>query len=711
MNLNYCTTFLFTALIFTMGSAQDVVQKIDSTSINWLNEVVVTGQLNKKSIDRSVFEVKVITQEMIQKMAGNTLADILNQSLNITIQPNASTGKSTVQLFGLDGQYFKILIDNIPLINDEGLGNNTDLTQINLDAIEQVEIVEGSMGVQYGANAVSGVINIITKKNAAHTWEITPYVQEETIGDEYDFFDRGRHIQSLSVGHNLSNSWYVNAGVTRNDFTGYLNGKQGEYYNQNDGNRGYAWLPKQQLTGKALIRFNAKNFQAFYRFEIFNEEVERYDSIVRENYNASTQTSNPTATDEIFNSNRLYHHLNASGRLLNRLNYDISLSHQQQRRNIEQYNYRIDSREKFDVVEQEYESRKGLYSRGTITNFTNLKAVDFQLGYELSNINGYASPLAGTFDGKPIDRRLESYDFFTSAEITLGKKFAFRPGSRVLFSSQFKPQAAFSLSSRYLFNNGYQLRAVVGSAPRNPNYDELFTYFVDVNHDLRGNSSLRPEKGFSTFLNLKKQFWANSDATQINSKLSAWYLNVDDRIEVTVVNNSPLAYQYNNIDQFKTWGTSFTNTITHKNLQLNLGFSFSGQSKVLLSDQNFNDDYLYAIQLNTNLSYTLPKISTIISLYYKYNGPQYQFQLDTQGDESNFVRTKQDGYGWLDTSIKKSFLQHKLQCTLGARNLLDVTRVNTQTVANQGVHASANQGLLLGYGRSYFIKLLYNLNF
>src|SRR5690606_17020729 len=75
---------------------------------------------------KSVFEVKVISQETIKLLAGNTLADVLNQSLNINIQPNPSSGKSNVKLFGLDGQYFKILVDNIPLINDEGLGNNTD---------------------------------------------------------------------------------------------------------------------------------------------------------------------------------------------------------------------------------------------------------------------------------------------------------------------------------------------------------------------------------------------------------------------------------------------------------------------------------------------------------------------------------------------------------------------------------------------------------
>ena len=140
------------------------LQQLDSLVANKLEEVVITGQINPQSISNSIVEVKVITREDIERQAGNTLADVLNTSLNISISPNTSTGKSGVSLFGLDSQYFKVLIDNIPIINEEGLGNNTDLTLINLDDIKRIEIVEGAMGVQYGSNAVSGIINIITKK-------------------------------------------------------------------------------------------------------------------------------------------------------------------------------------------------------------------------------------------------------------------------------------------------------------------------------------------------------------------------------------------------------------------------------------------------------------------------------------------------------------------------------------------------------------------
>ena len=712
MSLNKNNVLIYFSFFFSLaGFAQETRSMAkDSMALQKLNEVVVTGQINKQSVDKSVFEVKVISKETISRLAGNNLADVLNQSLNISVEPNPSTGKSSVQLFGLDGQYFKILVDNIPLINDEGLGNNTDLTQINLDDIEQVEIVEGSMGVQYGSNAVSGIINIITRKDSDYKWEVTPYVQEETIGNEYDVFERGRHIQSLTVGHRFSDKWYVNGNVTHNDFTGYHNEREGKYHALNDGKRGHEWLPKLQYSGKGLVNYTGKNFKSFYRMEYFNERVERYDSLVRENFNSATQTSNPTATDEIFTSERFYNHLNLSGKVFNTINYDISASYQQQKRNVAQYNYRINAREKFDVDSQEYESRKGIYSRGTFNDFLKSENISFQLGYELSNINGYSSALAGTFDGDNIERRLEAYDAFATAEIALSKRFSFRPGTRAMFSSQFKTQMAHSFTAKYNFDKGYQLRAVLGTSPRNPNFDELFTYFVDVNHDVQGNTTLKPERGVSTFLHLKKNFFSEDLSWRLSSKISAWYLNVDDRIELTVVNESPLAFQYNNIDIYRTWGASFTNKVAYGDFQLDLGLSFSGESKVLNSQDTFNDDYLYALQLSSNLGYQIPKIDATVSLFFKYNGPQYQFILDTDQDNSTFIRAKQDGYGWMDGSIKKTFMGDKLHLTLGVRNLLDVTRINTQSVSGSGVHSAPNTGLLIGYGRSFFIKLLYNLN-
>lgn len=677
-----------------------------------LDEVVITGQYQAQSVRKSVYQVKVISRADIDRQAGNNLADLLNQSLNFNIVPNAASGKSFVSLFGLDAQYFKILIDNIPVINDEGLGNNTDLTQINLDDVQQIEIVEGSMGVEYGANAVSGIINIITKKNSQYKWEITPIIQEETAGDEYSLFSRGRHIQSLKVGHNFNSRLYANAMVTTNYFKGYLNDKQGKNHVYNDSLRGYEWNPKNQVNAKAFVAYNLENHRLFYKFEYFNETVNSYSPDVAENLDPATGTTNPIVFDDnIFTSNRYFNHLNATGKF-SFMNYDVSVSYQQQTRDIETFQYLIRQDQKNNVEKHEYESRKGFYSKGNFSNFLDREKIDFQVGYEVSEIKGYASPLAGFFNLGSIERTLGSYDVFASTEIRFTPKISIRPGARALFSSLFDTQAAVSVSAKYASDSGYEFRTILGTAPRLPNYDELYSYYKDVNHDLRGNPELQPENGLSASFYINKNVVTASGFTFRNT-LSFNYLTVKDRIEqIQYFNEENLpAFTFTNIDLYKTFYTALTSAMNYSNFTLSAGVTFSGTSKVLDSDTLSNDDYLFAVQANANASYIIPKWNTMLSIFGKYTGPQYQYvQRSVTASESILVKGKQDDFTMVDASISQPLFSKKFQLTVGARNLLDVTRIASTDDAG-GAHNGPATSILMGYGRSYFLKLQYRFNY
>ncbi|GEQ85123.1 hypothetical protein ULMS_06310 [Patiriisocius marinistellae] len=703
--------------LFFIGLLNSVIfygqieQNNDSISREKLNEIVVTGQLNPQSVSKSVVEVKVITRKDIERQAGNTLADVLNTTLNLNITPNTTTGKSGVSLFGLDSQYIKVLIDNIPIINEEGVGNNTDLTLINLDDIERIEIVEGAMGVQYGSNAISGIINIITKKSSRNDWDITAYLQEETIGSEYEWFDKGRHIQSLRLGHNFSERLYANATYTRNDFAGFFNTKKGENYAQNDGLRGHEWLPKLQQNTKALLSYKVEGFNVFYRFDYLNEHIERYNETVDINENPATGTTNPSALDEIYINNRFYHHLNSTGKLLQKIDYNISLSYQEQNKDLERYTYRIRNQEKENVEEGEYQSRSAVFSRGTFSNIINTNKTNLQLGYEITAEKGSGSSLAIVIgpESEEVTQELNSYDFFASSEIQLTDRFSLRPGFRASINNIFETQYIGSLSAKQSLGEDWELRAILGSANRTPSYDELYTFFVDVNHDVQGNPTLNPEKGVSAFLHIKKRSELANGEVRLKNKLSFNYLGLKDRIELIVINQSPLAFQYKNIDNFKAAGIFSENEIFYGNFKGQIGASFQGISKVLDSRTQSNDDFLFNLQLNANLAYTLPKWDSTFSVFFKHIGEQQQFveKKNEQGAQE-FTAGTTDAYSWMDATVNKSFFEGSFVTTLGCRNVFDVTQVNT-TAFEGGTHNGPPAQIPLGYGRSYFLKLTYNL--
>lgn len=711
LNKKYLAVY-FSFFLATVSFSQEVKEvKKDSTLIEELEEVVVTAQHNPQSVNRSIYDVKVITKAEIKQRAVVNLADLLSQTLNLIVIPNEN-GRSTVSLFGLDEQYFKILIDNVPLVNERGFGNNADLDLINTDDIERIEIVEGAMGVQYGSNALTGVINIITKKSSANKTDVTVYIQEETVASEYEWFDKGRHIQSAKIGHNLTDNLYANVSYLRNDFGGYWGDFQGPYHAEDDDRRGHEWLPREIQNSKFLIQYKKDDFKIFYKFDYLREHTLDYDRSVELNPQSSTDTTNPFALDQEFYSDRFAHHLNLNG-YLRRIYYDVALSYQRQTRDIENYTYWIHRDEVTNNTKREFSSRKVFFSRGNFSNLIKSESFGLQLGYEINTIRGYGA--SDSFDiisdtGGNTENKLDTYDVFTSSEISIGNRISLRPGIRVSFSNLFSPAPYHSLTAKYNTKNDYQWRLMVGAGKKIPSYDEVYTYFVNINHNIQGNRNLDPENGFSITSNLRKHFFLENGLS-IKSTLSAQYLDIEDRISLIIVNDEPLEYRYENVDDHRNITINFKNDFRYKQLDFSLGTAFLWTSQTLSRRAVLpKDDFLFSMNLNSNLSYRIPKWNTSFSVNYKLSGLQEQYVLDTDtSGTSVYVKGKQNAFDFLDANIRTTFWNKRIETVLGVRNMTD-RRTRTATITNGGAHSLGTEVRALSYGRSYFLKLAYNLN-
>lgn len=680
---------------------------MDSLKVTKLSEVVVTAQIEPQSLKKSVHNVKVISAQDIANLGANNLGDILNQYINITVRPSSNSGKSTVSMFGLDAGYFKILVDNVPLVNEGGLGNNTDLSQINLNDIEQIEIIEGSMGVTHGANAVTGILNIITKKSTKEKWSIVATIQEETIGKEFSLFDKGRHIQNLKISHSITDNWFVSIGSNRNDFRGFLGDKKGKNHTINDGTRGYSWLPKEQWQNNMLLSYKKNDFRAFYKFEWFDELINFYGSAAQSGYN-SQYGSYKYGDDQRFYSTRFYHHLNAVGKLFSQLNYNISLSHQYQKREIEDFRYNISDDAELNNTKQKDQSMEVYYSIGTLSNFFKNRKVDFQLGYETIKNNGFAIVDEENNQKKEVSKSIDNIDFFAISEIQLIDYFSIRPGVRYSFQSLFENQYAISLGNRLLLPKKYEIRASIGKSYRTPTFTELYSQIIFDGHYFVGNEDLIPETSTSYEASIKKQIDLTPEI-DLKTSFMMSYLNVDDRITsaLTGFEGATPIYEYINISKFKSINFALSNTIQSENWKFSLGGSLTGISREIENLEFSSDDkFLYNFNLNSSLSYTLPKGRTTFSTYYKFTGKIQQYLSTTDG----YVLSEIEPYSWLDASIRKLFYKDKIELTIGARNLLNINNVN-QSNLNQGAGHVVSSQVLLAYGRSYFFKLTYNLNF
>ncbi|MEX2437897.1 MAG: Plug domain-containing protein, partial [Candidatus Babeliales bacterium] len=134
-----------------------------------LQEVVVSAQYLPTSTAKTVHKVEVIDAEKINNMAAVNLRDLLSNNLNIRLSQDNILG-SSMSMQGLSGENVKIMIDGVPIIGRQN--GNIDLSQINLNNIERVELVEGPLAVNYGSNALAGTLNIITKKRSMEKYSV-----------------------------------------------------------------------------------------------------------------------------------------------------------------------------------------------------------------------------------------------------------------------------------------------------------------------------------------------------------------------------------------------------------------------------------------------------------------------------------------------------------------------------------------------------------
>jgi len=699
--------FIYFSLIFGSLYAQK-----DSVNVNELDEVLLFGnEQTINSINKELFSVNTISAQQINQVGANNLADILNQQLNISITPNAADGRSTVSMFGLSGDYVKILVDNVPLVSDNGYGNNIDLTQINLEDIARIEIAEGAMGVLYGDNAVAGVINIITKKSSASKWNIRASVQEETVGEEYNFEDEGRHIQNLNIAHNISDHWYASANFSRNDFNGFKNNYFGrDYFGMsgnsvaNDGRRGYEWNPKLQHTLNGMLKFAKNDFNFFYKFNYYNETLDIYNHAI----NARIQDGeyDITANDEQFISNRFRHEAQAFGNL-NQVHYNLSLSYQTQVRDYETYVYDLRRQQKRSITSKMTNQESDLwFSKGTFENLLS-KSDNFNLtaGYEITYQQGYDAVASGAYSDNIAEQDLGNYDVFSQLSFTKNN-WSIYPGVRYNHNSNYDGKLIWSTSANYNPAKDLKLQAVVGSAYKTPTFTNLYYYFVDANHDVRGNPDLKPEDGISYLISAEKTSVLNNEFW-LQNNLKFFHFDIQDKIDLAVVgDNSQM--QYLNISEYKILGVSTENNFSYKNFQTNIGLSYTGISQSLETELSNPDDYLFSLNATAALRYYWPKAETRFSLLLKYNGELQQYFRDN--DTNDFVKGTQEDYSLMDASINKYFFKKRFEVTLGARNLFNVVRVNNSAITATAGHEAPSTSLLFGYGRSYFLKLLYNLN-
>lgn len=134
------------------------------------SDIVVTGSRVARTGFDNPTPTTVIGTEQIERTGLNDIGDILLQSPQISVGLGASNdtfqrdiGATFINLRGLGTNRTLVLVDGRRRVSGSREGSQVDVSSIPAAMVERVEIITGGASAVYGADAVSGVVNIILK--------------------------------------------------------------------------------------------------------------------------------------------------------------------------------------------------------------------------------------------------------------------------------------------------------------------------------------------------------------------------------------------------------------------------------------------------------------------------------------------------------------------------------------------------------------------
>src|SRR6202035_2759192 len=147
-------------------SQQPSEKNLAQASLEDLLNIQVTSVSKKEQkLSRTPAAVFVITKEDVRRSGATNIPDLLRMVPGLEVaQINPSTWAISAR--GFDGQYSNkllVLIDGRTVYTPIFSGVYWDAQDVPLDLIERIEIIRGPGAAIWGANAVNGVINIISK--------------------------------------------------------------------------------------------------------------------------------------------------------------------------------------------------------------------------------------------------------------------------------------------------------------------------------------------------------------------------------------------------------------------------------------------------------------------------------------------------------------------------------------------------------------------
>jgi len=190
-----------------------------------LGVIVITPTRGPRMVKDLPTNVSVITKEEIGKGGIQNVGEVLKSRLGVEVRRYGTLGApSYISLRGCSAYQTLVMVDgrSVNSISD-GIA---DLSQFPIDNIERIEVVRGPASALYGANALGGVVNIISKEAKEEKVTIGVDVGLGSFAtniNRLDFGTKNNGIKAyFTISNNTSSGWRKNSAYDNHNLTGRL---------------------------------------------------------------------------------------------------------------------------------------------------------------------------------------------------------------------------------------------------------------------------------------------------------------------------------------------------------------------------------------------------------------------------------------------------------------------------------------------------------
>lgn len=658
-------------LILPLGIlAQSSDLEIDSIAFNVdLSDLVITGQYSPTHYKNVIHKVDVIDKQMIKGRGALTLEKALSISPAIRIYEDPILGTS-IKMRGIGASNVAILIDGVPVIGRQN--GAIDLSQIAMQNVKRIEIVEGPLSNIYGSNAAAGVINIITEKTQLKKFRLGSQHQIESVGIKNHQATMGYKWGKLALN---VNGRYFKYDQFPSDSLRILV----------DGSPKFPFNPKVQRSFGSQLRYDFKDdHNLVVKYDQNLEDVSEYGIVRRVQFN-------PYANDQFYRTLRrdittIYKH-----KVNKKFFVDLTSAYNfyDRSRNEKRYYFESDS---FDPLLQTTDSTffRTFFSRLNTSYLINEK-FSLMSGGTYSHESGGGDRIVSRLSQDTSKASFQELAIFSEAKYQIVERFQIALSGRWTYHSVYNNRFTPSLQGKLKISEKWSLKGGYAQGYRSPSLKELYLEFIDINHNIVGNPSLQPEVShdFQSTLSF------DSDKAW-EASLNAYYTSITNRINLT--QTETLKFTYDNIDKYTVLG--FQPSVAFKlgtlKVESSASYAFWSTNITDASLPRFGKVF----DMNSTFSYTFAEVDLGVLLNHRYVGSEPIYVLS----EGSTIVSTVEPYSMMDLSFNRSFFKKRMDIVCGVRNMLDIRTLNVSNGVSSGAHSSAGASAI-SQGRSFFVQL------